>query len=183
MKWKINLHAGFGWVAFWDDDFPGRVFLRLEPDERGRWRVRDLVMRGEWRHIVPGDVRELNLAGMEEWAQEQVTRLAEEFAESDGPPVDWGGLDELSGYYPEEPKDAPRVPRLQRPTHGLTDGFLRHVADAYAQARRDRKHPAQELARQVGDGATERTIHKWVYVARKRGIMPPAARSRKKVEG
>ena len=71
--------------------------------------------------------------------------------------------------------DTGGVPRLQRPNSGLTDEFLLHVRDAYRQALADGLHPAPELAQQVGDGATPRTIHKWVLIARQRGIMPPAA--------
>lgn len=76
------------------------------------------------------------------------------------------GRDTLGSYRPEG------VPRLQRPTAGLTDEFLGHVAAAYRQAVAEGKHPAPELARQVGDHTSDRTIHKWVAVARERGIMP-----------
>jgi hypothetical protein len=67
-----------------------------------------------------------------------------------------------------------KVPRLQRPTAGLTDEFLQHVSDAYREALIKELNPAPELARQVGDNTSPRTIHKWVSVARQRGIMPPA---------
>jgi hypothetical protein len=73
------------------------------------------------------------------------------------------------------------VPPLQRPTHGLTDEFLTHVRDAYEQAILRGLAPAPELARQIAPDLPKanrpvRTIHKWVSVARQRGIMPAASR-------
>jgi len=175
MRWKVTHDAGPGWVRLQDDEMlPGDVFVRLAPDESGRLRVRDFVMRGEWRPLIAADLRRFDLAGIEEYLQSvgvQAGLIAAGFP-------DWSGLDELAGLYPAESEEPQEVPRLRRPEHGLTDDFLRHVADAYAQAVRQRKAPAPELARQVGDGATERTIHKWVYIARQRGIMPPSTRRR-----
>jgi hypothetical protein len=168
---KVTYGDG-GWVRIEDDELPGPLFLRLEDDGTGRWRTKDVCLRGAWRSVVAADLRELNLAGFEEWLQTDV-ELIEGLSRLPAPQ-----LDELAASFgvtrPQRTRS--KVARLQRPTHGLTDDFLRHVAAAYREAVSDRKAPAPELARQLGDGATPRTIHKWVAVARQRGIMPPAAR-------
>lgn len=71
------------------------------------------------------------------------------------------------------------VPPLRAPEDGLTDDFLRHVAAAYAALvlKRDRK-PAETLAKQVGPDTKVRTVHDWIYMARKRGFMAPGRRGK-----
>lgn len=166
--------VGDGWVHLYGDGYPGSLYVRVEADERGRLRIHDLVMRGEWRYLVAQDFRELHLERIEEWLQEGadlITGLA-----SRAPVPGLSDFFEAFGERPE-PKPGPRIPRLQRPTERpLSADFLRHVAAAHRQAVSEGKAPAPELARQVGDGCTPRTIHKWVSLARERGIMPPAAR-------
>lgn len=184
-------YKGDGWVRLTDEDFPGPLFLRLEPDERGRYRVVDLIWRSLWRPLVAADLRELNLAGIEEWLQADAEWIERDPDDPDGPGSSDGRFDDELDRWSRDawPWTADmvgptaRVERLQRPTNGLTDDFLRHVAAAHRQAVLDRLAPAPELARQVGDGATARTIHKWVAIARQRGLMPPAARRRGRDHG
>jgi hypothetical protein len=77
---------------------------------------------------------------------------------------------------PERPAEAPYVPPLERPDR-LDDAFLRHVADAYADAiRRGAKSPAAALAAQAI--VPVRTVHRWVYLARKAGHLPPGSQGR-----
>jgi 8-oxo-dGTP pyrophosphatase MutT (NUDIX family) len=64
------------------------------------------------------------------------------------------------------------VPPLTAPDSGLTDEFLRHVAAAYVAAVKAGLNPAPELARQTGRPV--RTVHRWIYIARKRGLLPPS---------
>lgn len=65
----------------------------------------------------------------------------------------------------------PEVPPLRAPENGLTDEFLGHVARAYHQAVINGQSPAKQLAAEVGDGTSVRTVHRWIYTARKRGIL------------
>lgn len=64
--------------------------------------------------------------------------------------------------------------RLTRgPDDGLTDEFLRNVARAYAAAVARGESPNKAIAEQVGYGANStRSVERWVYLARQRGIMP-----------
>jgi hypothetical protein len=77
---------------------------------------------------------------------------------------------------PKEPKrqqtDEPELPRLSAPENGLTDEFLREVAKAYDAAVAHRMPPGEALAELAG--VSPRTVHRWVYTARKRGLMEPA---------
>lgn len=57
------------------------------------------------------------------------------------------------------------------PTAGLTDDFLRDVARAYASAVARGEPPNRAIASQTGYPL--KTVQRWVYTARLRGIMPP----------
>jgi hypothetical protein len=72
--------------------------------------------------------------------------------------------------------EPPRVAPLDRPDR-IDDAFLRHVADAYTDAiRRGAKSPAAVLAAQAT--VPVRTVHRWIYLARKAGHLPPGSQGR-----
>jgi hypothetical protein len=59
----------------------------------------------------------------------------------------------------------------------IDDAFLRHVADAYADAiRRGAKSPAAAIAGE--SSLSVRTVHRWIYLARKAGHLPPGSQGR-----
>ena len=62
------------------------------------------------------------------------------------------------------------------PPNGLTDDFLQDVAKAYAAAVARRERPNVALAKQTG--APVKSVQRWVYTARQRGIMPRGSRGR-----
>ncbi|HZC73346.1 MAG TPA: hypothetical protein VE442_21805 [Jatrophihabitans sp.] len=68
--------------------------------------------------------------------------------------------------------------RLSRagPEHGLTDDFLRDVARAYHASLARGERPNASMAQQTGYPL--RTVQRWVYTARQRGIMPRGRRGR-----
>jgi hypothetical protein len=77
---------------------------------------------------------------------------------------------------PPRATEPPRVAPLDRPDR-LDSAFLRHVADAYADAiRRGEKSPAAALAEQAI--VPVRTVHRWIYLARKAGCLPPGSQGR-----
>ena len=64
------------------------------------------------------------------------------------------------------------MPPLRAPAGGrLTDEFLRDVHRAYTAAVARGEWPAPALAEQAG--VSLHAVRKWVYTARRRGIMPP----------
>jgi hypothetical protein len=77
---------------------------------------------------------------------------------------------------PPRATEPPRVPPLERPDR-LDDIFLRHVADAYADAiRHGARSPAAALATQAV--VPVRTVHRWIYLARKAGHLSPGSQGR-----
>jgi hypothetical protein len=67
-----------------------------------------------------------------------------------------------------QPKRTPPPP-LTPPEDGLTDDFLTKVAAAYDYAISLDRAPAERLSKQAQ--VSTRTVHRWIYTARKRGIM------------
>lgn len=63
----------------------------------------------------------------------------------------------------------------ERPTNGLTDTFLRSVKRAYDAAVARGERPNASIRDQL-DGVSLKTVQRWVYTARQRGIMLPAGR-------
>lgn len=80
-------------------------------------------------------------------------------------PKEWRNIRENDDY---------RLPR--GPVDGLTDDFLREVARAYAAAVARGERPNVAIAEQVD--YPPRTVQRWVYTARQRGIMPRGAKGR-----
>jgi hypothetical protein len=62
------------------------------------------------------------------------------------------------------------------PTNGLTDEFLQDIARAYAAAVARGERPNVAMARQTGYPL--KSVQRWVYTARQRGIMPRGSRGR-----
>lgn len=69
-----------------------------------------------------------------------------------------------------------RIPHIKPPEGRLTDDFLKDVADAYRWVTDANESPSPAIA-QMAD-VPVRTVHRWVYEARKRGILPPARAGR-----
>lgn len=73
----MEIHFGNGgWVRVADEDLPGNLFVRLQPDERGRWRAVDFYLQGDWRHIVGADLREFDLSVVEEIASSRMPHIS-----------------------------------------------------------------------------------------------------------
>jgi hypothetical protein len=62
------------------------------------------------------------------------------------------------------------------PQDGLTDAFLGDVARAYASAVARGERPNKAIAEQTGYPL--KTVQRWVYTARQRGIMPRGSKGR-----
>ncbi|TXJ80673.1 hypothetical protein E2C11_11025 [Streptomyces lavendulae] len=71
---------------------------------------------------------------------------------------------------------AGKVPQITPPEGRITDTFLGDVAEAYRWFTEAKRPPAPAISEM--SGAPVRTVHRWIYEARKRGILPPARTGR-----
>ncbi|MEU0069551.1 hypothetical protein ABZ027_08400 [Streptomyces sp. NPDC006332] len=69
-----------------------------------------------------------------------------------------------------------KVPQITPPEGRITDDFLGDVAEAYRWFTEAKRPPAPAISEI--SGAPVRTVHRWIYEARKRGILPPARTGR-----
>lgn len=71
---------------------------------------------------------------------------------------------------------AGKIPEIKPPSGRLTDEFLGDVAEAYRWLTDAKRPPAPAISEM--SGVPVRTVHRWIYEARKRGILPPARAGR-----
>lgn len=189
-----------GWVRLKDREAGGTVvYLRFDPVvHRGhtRFKLRDLVVRG-----APDDdlttrmFRRIPITELEQAVEDPTVKLtltAEPFA----PPP---SLDNLDAYFDAKPPatapdgvygalinfdwhaitsdgegeiPAGECPIVRKPGPGrLTDEFLSEVGDAYRWLANAKMKPSPTIADMAGVPVA--TARRWIYEARKRGIMPP----------
>ncbi|MBY8879759.1 hypothetical protein [Actinacidiphila acidipaludis] len=87
-------------------------------------------------------------------------------------PVDGSTLHTMEG----DGLPAGRIPAIKPPAGRITPEFLEDLAEAYRYFTGANKSPAPAIA-EVAD-VPVRTVHRWIYEARKRGVLPPARTGR-----
>lgn len=197
-----------GWVQVRDDSLPGPLYLRFTEQPSGRLAVTELYLDGRGTPVRAETLRTLRLAdlaafitgddsALRAWIDDpgpDLSRLASHFATNwvrrPKPPKEqpnWIADSFFAQYEDSDRPQAPRarerrgdqqpsVPPLAAPTEGLTDDFLRHVAEAYRAAVLRGERPGVALSAQAQ--VAVKTVHRWVYLARQRGIMPPGQQGR-----
>lgn len=185
-----------GWVRVDDPDhLPGPLYVKLRPGSDGRWRTTELYLDGRGETLTGDLLRRLRLDRIEALAADPEVQSSLE-ARSGLPEVP---LSVLASHYATTVArgwvaDAQRsqikgsnVPQVKRardpdppseerpPLHApeggrLTDDFLRQVYRAYKAAISRGEWPAPALAEQTG--VTPHAVRKWIYTARRRGIIP-----------
>lgn len=163
-----------GWVRVTSESLPlpGPLYLRLQPDQWGRWRTTELFLDFRSEQITGRLLRELPLGWLESailaeggdvpsWRSKvnepsmDLSRAAENFADGDA-----------------ICRTPDRDTTLDPPPYGrLTDEWLQHLARAYNAAVNRREKPNVSLSAQAG--VSLRTVQQWTYQARKRGFLPP----------
>jgi len=194
----VKLHQGNGGWYRVDGGLglPGRVYFRVQEVE-GHLRMTELYLDGRGTPLSARALREFPVQGLEHWAasmRERVdllhaigpdlSRLAAYFSASFGKAQHWVADSFRAQYDPgvrqarmpretfDEESDLPEV-AIELPADGrLSDQFLSEVARAYELAVKRREAPAKAIARAAD--VSPRTVHRWVYTARKRGLMEPA---------
>jgi hypothetical protein len=198
---EVRTSIGYGnggWVRVDRDGLPGPLYLRFA-QAGGRWQVREMYLEcAEGGEIRARELRELPLAAIEALALAysgnlearsalpgpDLGTLASNYATTFGRrPAHWvaesmrdpAANRKLRQRTPKA-ADVPRVAPLERPDR-IDDAFLRHVADAYADAiRRGSRSPSVTLAGQAT--VPVKTVRRWVYLARKAGHLPPGSQGR-----
>lgn len=194
-----------GWIRVDGLGAPGLLlYLRLQKDERGRWRTTELYVEGVGGGVVSAELlRTLPLAAIEAAALEgddmlaarrhnpgpQLGLLASHFATGWSPTTKHWIADAYWSQVPgsgvaQPPRGAIRPIPAERPLPALardigapiTDAFLRQVAEVYARAAAEGRNPAPAIAEAAQ--VSPRTVHKWIATARRRGIMPPGQQGR-----
>ena len=164
---------------------------RGQPIQAGALRRLPLAALEQMAAAMPTAFERLQVAGPD------MSRLAAYFATTFGKARHWVADSWRAQYadsgvsqapMPGESKvkrpteDQPQEVRLAPPVVGLTDAFLADVGRAYEIAVARRRPPATAIAEQLpgydpnNPTPTRRLVESWIYKARSRGIMPPAAR-------
>lgn len=161
-----------GWVRYEEEGVPGAVYVRLDRDlqaiavhiDREGWPISAAELRAlplaKIRSLAadgPAAGRPLNDAEVNP-ATRVSKALEAAFATSRGAEQPWGA-DTSTRLTAESPKA------------GLTDDFLTEVATAYRAAIARDERPNKALSEQ--SGYPIRTVERWVYLARKKGVLPP----------
>ncbi len=154
-----------GWVSVADIGLPGLLYLRYHV----RGEVQELVLPSDGGPITAAHLRKIPLSAI----TNVVMARTDLFLESDEPVTDIHKIMQNEIVHRRRFKRHPSTARLSPPTAGLTADFLRQVADAYLAAVRRGERPNKALAAQVGHD-NSRTVERWVYLARKRGLLPPS---------
>jgi hypothetical protein len=163
-----------GWVAV-DEiiGLPGRLYVRLRESD-GRLRAYEVYLDASpgSEPIERADLRDIPLSNIEAVVNSEAKQLLDQI---DLPAPDLSTL--ASHFAATAPRFDDAEFRLQRgPTDGLTDSFLRDVARAYAAAVARGERPNLSMAEQVGYPL--KSVQRWVYTARQRGIMPRGSKGR-----
>lgn len=172
---KVTYGPG-GWARIEDATYV--IYLRFSEDQS----LADLVIEGGSRGISPRLVRSMPLGRYVAAALSRRDLLfgwgmfhspeAAAFASRvhDG----LTGEEGVFGFASQALSRPRKRIRLAPPAEiALSDAFLRDVAAAYLDAVRHGERPNIALANQSGH--PKRTVERWVYRARQKGFLPPAA--------
>lgn len=196
-EWHIEFRP-WGWVRLREDGGGPAVYLRYELSKAGKHTRLDLqsvvIRAGEdddalsartWRRIpfssvetyltltnagdiitAHCDVESPSLAALDQYFDETKAFSTFSVTEPSERLISDGADDE-----PRRP-----MPQVKPPEGRLTNEFLEDVADAYRWFTDARKAPAPAISEAAN--VPVRTVHRWIYEARKRGILPPARAGR-----
>lgn len=195
--WDIDFRP-WGWVRLQERDGGPVVYLRYQasgPAGQERFDMQSVVMGAggdeplsgrTWRRIpftdlemffILGEVRDVLLTEPSDLAApslEALDRYFEETHSYSNIRVHLPTGEYVGDGSPETPKG--KMPKIERPEGRLTDDFLGDVAEAYRWFSSANQSPAPGIASQAD--VPVRTVHRWIYEARKRGILPPARSGR-----
>lgn len=191
--WNVDFRPQ-GWIRLTETSGGPTVYLQFErsgPPGQERFDMQSVVMeKGDEDTLSGRTWRRVPFSELEMYLKlPQVT--GDLTAPCDVPPP---SLDSLAEYFDATahlvtakgtipgralaPDGSPKDPfPVVRPLEGrLTDEHLQDVAAAYRWNTNLNRPPAPAIA--AAAGVPVRTVHRWVYEARKRGFLPPARAGR-----
>ncbi|MGW7301396.1 hypothetical protein [Streptomyces sp. NPDC054829] len=196
-QWRVDFRP-WGWIRLKEEGSGPAVYVQYEqsgPAGQERFDMRAVVMVASdteplsgriWRRVPLNElekyflirqVRDI-LGKRSEVEPPSLDTLPEYFAatkdESHFAAYEESGLllsDGTAEGYPPG-----KFPQVKAPEGRLTDDFLRDVAEAYRWLTDAKRPPAPAIASMAG--VPVRTVHRWIYEARKREILPPARTGR-----
>ncbi len=168
----MQIPGGGGWI--YSDELEGGSSgeLAIRLDDSGR--VVEMYLRKAEGEITREDLRRLPIAKVRARALSRPDLIHALMVTHPAPDV----YHTVKQAFPETwipEKVAPDSPFQLSPTSpegGLTDAFLRDVAAAYRDAVARGLRPNKALAEQT-QHYSQRTVEKWVYLARKKGLLEP----------
>jgi hypothetical protein len=196
----VGWHAAFapdGWVRL-TDGAGTVVFLHITKEPDGAPGTHLVVTASErpiraatWRDVPFESVEQLaQVAGSGRLDGQHVPRTVKLLASMIGPigPEETTPLveDLESLFGPDAPTtffllpgnkvSSERLINLRRPEGRITDEFLIDLSAAYMELAASKRPPAPAIAEQTETPV--RTVHRWIYEARKRGHLPPGRTGR-----
>ncbi len=156
------------WVSVSDVGLPGLLYIRF--GDRG---VEEMYLQSDGEPLTAAHLRGLPLSKITTVALARADLMMGMRNDPDTPDVRAMFRDVVPPRF-VRPGRTDTSARLSPPSAGLTEAFLRDVARAYTAAVARGEHPNQALAEQTH--TPQRTIERWVYLARKSGAISPARR-------
>ncbi len=167
----MQIPGGGGWVYSDELEAGGELCIRLDPDGR----VIELYLRKAKGEITLGDLKRLPISKVRARALSRPDLILAMMQTCPAPDV----YDVVKRAFPPtwipEKATSEETPFELSPTSpegGLTDAFLRDVAAAYRDAVARGLRPNKALAEQT-QHYSQRTVERWVYLARKKGLLEP----------
>jgi hypothetical protein len=196
-SWEVDYRPQ-GWVRLKESGVGPTVYMQFEQvGEVGHQRFDlasvalrkggdDALSARTWRRI-PFSALEMHMAlpGVGDTLTAECDVTAPSFDSLDDYFAATAHLDGIHGIIPSSDSligdgtaesPARRLPRIKSPQGRLTDDFLRDVAEAYRWYTEANQAPAPSISKM--SGVPVRTVHRWIYEARKRSILPPARTGR-----
>lgn len=195
--WEVE-YRPLGWVRLTDSHGGPSVYLEFErsgPADHGRFDLKTVVMRSGGDELLSGRTwRRVPFSDLERQFEEEAIHDLLTMQPSDVAPPSLDSLDEFFEATAELADPAHRIPSgtfvgsrtddetpshlpiITAPQGRITDAFLEDVAQAYRWHVGAKNAPAPAIAE--SSGIPVRTVHRWIYEARKRGILPPARTGR-----
>ena len=195
-EWQIEFRP-WGWVRLREQEGGPAVYIQYEITGgygQGRLDMQCVVMMAgqddalsarTWRRIPFSTVETyLNLSNARDIVTAQCATPApsleglERFFEESASYSTFTVTEPSGMLVPDGADDEParKLPQVKPPQGKLTDEFLKDVAAAYRWYADAQKAPAPAISEMAE--VPVRTVHRWIYEARKRGILPPARTGR-----